>query len=190
MEITSLGAGVYTVDGFLSEDECRAYIELGERLGFSAAAIGSGEEARILREARNNDRILLDDAALAARLFEKARPWLPAEIDGWSVCGFNERLRLYRYGHGQYFKWHQDGTFRRSDQEESFLTFMVYLNDDFQGGETRFRWDRAQPRLGRALVFPHRVSHQGSDVAGGIKYVLRTDVMYRALPAPAPTPAP
>lgn len=31
-----------------------------------------------------------------------------------------------------------------------------------------------------ALLFEHRVLHQGAPLLEGVKYVMRTDVMYRA----------
>ncbi len=55
---------------------------------------------------------------------------------------------------------------------------MLYLNDGFEGGSTQFPWDKIKPVEGMALVFPHRLLYQGSKVASGVKYVLRTDVMY------------
>jgi prolyl 4-hydroxylase len=77
-----------------------------------------------------------------------------------------------------FFKWRQDGTFRRSESEESFLTFIIYLNDDYKGGATEFPWEKIAPKAGSVLVFPHRLRHQGAQILEGTKYVLRTDVMY------------
>lgn len=133
----------------------------------------------MFKDARNNDRIIFDDTALAARLFDRAKPFLPSERYEWSLCGFNERLRFYRYEKGQYFKMHKDGTYARSETEESMLTFMIYLNQGFEGGETKFQWDTVKPETGMALVFPHRMFHKGDEVKSGVKYVLRTDVMYK-----------
>ena len=96
-----------------------------------------------------------------------------------SVSGFNERFRYYRYEKQQQFTWHQDGAVRLDSGEESFLTFMIYLNDQFDGGHTEFGWESVRPVEGMALVFPHHLRHQGSVVTGGVKYVLRTDVLYR-----------
>jgi predicted 2-oxoglutarate/Fe(II)-dependent dioxygenase YbiX len=140
--------------------------------------ISTDDGDKLMKEARNNERILHDDKDLANSLFRRALPHLPAQIDGWTPSGFNERFRFYRYTDDQYFKWHQDGTHRVSPQEESFLTFIIYLNDEFAGGETEFAWEKVQAKAGRALVFPHRLRHQGGKIVSGTKYVLRTDVMY------------
>ncbi|MFC4160441.1 2OG-Fe(II) oxygenase [Chitinimonas lacunae] len=179
MQVNSIGAGIFTIEGFLSPEECHAYIEHSEKIGYEAALINTEQGARMLPEVRNNHRILYDDAQLADQLYQRARPYLPQDIQGWQLCGFNERLRFYRYGPGEFFKRHKDGTYIRSTTEESALTFMIYLNEDFEGGTTEFNWEVVTPRIGMALVFPHRMSHQGSQVREGLKYVLRTDVMYR-----------
>jgi hypothetical protein len=34
------------------------------------------------------------------------------------------------------------------------------------------------PRAGDALWFQHRLLHAGNPVTGGVKYVLRSDVLY------------
>ncbi len=56
---------------------------------------------------------------------------------------------------------------------------MIYLNGDFEGGGTEFKTAIITPQEGAALVFPHKVPQQGMAIISGIKYVLRTDVMYR-----------
>ena len=62
---------------------------------------------------------------------------------------------------------------------------MVYLNADFEGGETKFYDDwgnltvAVKPEPGMALVFEHEQLHEGAPVTAGRKYVIRTDVMYR-----------
>lgn len=179
MQATRLGAGIFTIDGFLSPAECAAFIARSEGLGYSSAVINTDEGERLIEDARNNDRIVFDDPQLAASFYERALPTLPADLAGWTPCGFSERFRFYRYTSEQYFKWHLDGTYRRSPTEESALTFMIYLNEDYAGGRTEFGWESVAPATGKALVFPHRLRHQGAPVVSGAKYVLRTDVMYR-----------
>jgi hypothetical protein len=97
------------------------------------------------------------------------------------VVGINERFRCYRYTPGQRFALHADGTFARSREERSLLTFLIYLNQGMSGGETAFP-EQGQcivPQTGMALLFQHPILHEGCAVREGKKYVLRTDVMYR-----------
>jgi len=79
---------------------------------------------------------------------------------------------------GQAFRWHRDGAFVRSASEQSLLTFMVYLNEGFLGGATEFEHTQVVPRVGDALIFHHGLRHQGAEVSRGVKYVLRSDVMF------------
>jgi predicted 2-oxoglutarate/Fe(II)-dependent dioxygenase YbiX len=108
---------------------------------------------------------------------------LVEEWFGWRAVGLNERFRFYRYDPGQRFAPHTDGCFRRDNGEQSQFTFLVYLNDGFEGGATAFHEGRASllvtPERGQALVFDHRQVHEGRPVVRGRKSVLRTDVMYR-----------
>jgi prolyl 4-hydroxylase len=59
---------------------------------------------------------------------------------------------------------------------------MIYLNEDFAGGETTFpEWDVCiTPKTGMMLLFRHELLHAGEAVTRGRKYVLRSDVMYSA----------
>ena len=178
LEPTHLGAGILTVDNFLSAEECHKFIQRSEARGYEKAAIRTDEGDRIVKDLRNNDRVIFDDILLASQLFERAKPFLVLEKDGWILSRINERFRFYRYSEHQKFSWHLDGKVTDTHGDETFLTFMVYLNDDFDGGSTDFNWEKVKPKRGRALVFPHRLRHQGSPVIAGTKYVLRTDVFF------------
>jgi predicted 2-oxoglutarate/Fe(II)-dependent dioxygenase YbiX len=135
------------------------------------------------KDVRDNARVMIDDQALAASLWERARPFVQAEWFGWHAVGLNERFRYYRYDPGQRFDRHTDGYFERDNGERSHFTFMVYLNDDFEGGNTTFYESRVplhvRPETGKALLFYHRQVHEGRPVVRGRKYVLRSDIMYR-----------
>lgn len=179
MRIENLPDSAFVIHDFLSEDACRFYIEYSEACGFHQASVQHPRHGPLLLEdIRNNDRVNIEDSSLAEQLFHKAKFALPHHIDGANLHGLNHRFRFYRYEVGQYFKWHRDGYVEQNNKERSLLTFLIYLNDEFTGGETEFRWGKAPSKLGTALVFPHQLVHQGAKVDSGIKYVLRTDVMY------------
>ena len=92
----------------------------------------------------------------------------------------NERMRFLKYGEGQYFRLHFDGSFRVPGGDEgSLYTLHLYLNrvgDDskegkLEGGATTFHSDDesqdldVEPKAGRVLIFQHRgLLHSGADV--------------------------
>jgi prolyl 4-hydroxylase len=171
----------WTVPDLLAPDECSSLIARIEGVGCTPAPITTARGFVMRPDIRNNTRATFDDHALAAMLFARVRPHVPEVMCcGMCAIGANERFRCYRYEAGQRFAPHCDGAFIRDNDEESLLTLMVYLNDGFTGGETRFlEWDRiVVPRAGMALLFQHRLLHEGAPVLAGVKYVLRSDVMY------------
>lgn len=175
---------IYTITDFLSREECQHFIGVSEGEGYDAATITTAQGAIYRPDIRNNDRVIHDDFVLAANLWSRVAPFVPSPFIGRVAIGLNERFRFYRYDVGQTFAPHYDGRFRRDNGEESQVTFMVYLNDDFLGGETRFELPlpygnlNIVPKQGMALLFYHRMLHEGAPVLQGRKYVLRTDVMY------------
>lgn len=172
---------VFTVAGVMTPAECAALIARIEELGPEAAPITTPRGFVMRPDIRNNTRVMFDDHALAADLFGRLLPALPPRLHDLTAVGANERFRCYRYAPGQRFAPHFDGAFRRDLREVSQLTLMVYLNEGFGGGETEFHdlGHKVVPRTGMALVFAHRVLHEGRAVTSGVKYVLRSDVMYR-----------
>lgn len=192
LKATFLHPDVITVEGFFAPAECAGLIADSEAASYEEATIMTASGGVLAKSVRNNDRVISDDPAMATRLWGRLRDLLPSPYRGGFVpVGLNERLRFYRYGPGQKFDWHRDGPFIRNPQEGSLLTFMVYLNEACEGGETLFRDLPAstdgspapselavKPRTGTALLFFHPLWHTGAEVRSGVKYVLRSDVMF------------
>lgn len=176
------GPLVFTIDNVLSVDECRGIIDRMETLGFEAAPITTPRGPVMRSDVRNNSRVMFDDPAFAKLLFDRVSPHIPQQLCEMTPVGANERFRCYRYDVDQRFAPHYDGAFIRNDTERSLLTFMVYLNEGFSGGATDFHdfGVRVVPRIGTALLFQHFLLHEGCFVTSGLKYALRTDVMYRS----------
>lgn len=186
------GARCMVVHSFLSAAECDALILSGEHKGFA------GANPDYPPSYRDNDRLVTDDPVLAGALFQRLMQGAgeSAAVDamvresGWSVLGVNERIRFCRYRPGTQFGAHQDGVHYRASAQ-SRLTFMVYLNDEpFTGGDTVFFAHRAdamaganpiarlRPRKGSLILFDHALWHAGARVESGVKYVMRSDLMY------------
>ncbi len=166
---------LWTHDGVLSAHECSELVELIERTDPDLATNNPIY--------RDQDRVIRDDPELAALLFERLRPALPDRIGALRLSALNDRLRLYRYAPGQRFAPHMDHWYQPSPREITLLTVLVYLNEGFEGGATRFCEQVeavVDPVVGRAAVFQHKIRHEGEPVRTGTKYALRTDVLYAA----------
>ncbi|MDQ3036818.1 MAG: 2OG-Fe(II) oxygenase [Myxococcota bacterium] len=170
---------MWTVPDWMSATECADAIARAEALGFETASIAYREGARVDLDARNNARVTLEDEALAAVMFERARPHLPP-LDGGHAIALSPRWRVYRYAPEERFTVHRDGFVRRDDGATSRVTLMIYLCDVEAGGETAFPSESrvVAPRTGTAVFFQHALLHEARPVLAGRKYVLRTDVLY------------
>jgi predicted 2-oxoglutarate/Fe(II)-dependent dioxygenase YbiX len=173
-----LRTGIAILPDRFRADECAAWIASAAAEGFEEATVSTRKGALRDESVRNNSRVVRDDVALAAMVWRRLRDHVPAFLDGRQATGINERFRFYRYAPGERFAGHVDGAYRRANGEESRLTLMIYLNDDFTGGETAFAETVVTPRRGTVLLFRHALFHEGRPVGQGIKYVLRSDVMF------------
>jgi len=211
------------IHNFLSVKECKDIIQRAENDGFKKSVPGGGGHGRTGKEeARDNKYTVITDQTLADCYWERVKELVPKDLSfiesspyfgsaggiEWKACGLVDRFRVYKYEVNEHYPEHMDGCYKRtvvnSDgetyQQQSFLTLLMYLNDGFQGGETRF-WTNKQhcrflrevedkiptvivePKRGSALVNIHSVLHEGCPVISGTKYVVRTDILYtRSLP--------
>ncbi len=125
----------------------------------------------------------------------------------WKAYGASERWRLCRYDPGGHFAPHFDGDHRVSAVDKSLQTIQLYLNDDFEAGGINFvragkepcfddagrmRADgknvilSVKPEPGMAVVFDHRVLHEGEACTEGKKYFMRSELMFRKVKGAAP----
>jgi len=206
------------LDNVLSTSECtellRLAVESSPQGKWEQAMVNVGIGREILApEFRLCERIIWDNSELVERIWERCllAPGIREElrhirgqpkVQGqravdkgveWEFSRLNERMRFLKYGAGQYFKQHCDGTYvTPSCEEVSFYTLHLYLNDsvaaggEVEGGATTFhsknmkRSLNVDPKMGRVLIFQHAyLLHSGQEVQRGVKYTMRTDLMYR-----------
>jgi prolyl 4-hydroxylase len=192
MELITIAKNkVWTIENFLTPEECATFIGLSEDAGYDAATITTRAGFVMRPDIRNNDRVIWDDIPLGEQFWERLAPLFNAPFYGLKPIDLNERFRFYRYSPGQRFAPHRDGSYTRENGESSFVTLLLYLNGDCEGGATRLEVSELPdtleitPKPGLALLFAHRLLHEGAPVTAGRKYVLRTDVMYEPAPAPS-----
>ena len=179
MIVNNLTNNIFTIDNFWAQHACETFISKSEAIGYEPATIDTEKGPKVIETVRNNNRVIYKDKTLADNIWQQLKPFAPKQIGNSRAIGLNELFRFYKYQAGQEFKKHRDQSFIRNDVEASYYTFMIYLNDNYEGGETTFNNVTIQPKQGTALIFLHDLEHSGNSVKHGIKYVLRTDIMFK-----------
>jgi hypothetical protein len=175
--------GAFQLLNVLSVQECRRLVSLTETCGYLEDAAVS-----LPRSIRHNDSLtwVIDDETNAI-IWQRCQALMRDDHEfnfGKAALGINSRFRFYRYGRGDYFAPHTDGSWPGSrvidgklidnayDDRWSQLSFLLFLTDDYLGGATQFyvsKTDPAHPArqpdeadiidvrtpLGGALCFPH-----------------------------------
>jgi hypothetical protein len=79
--------------------------------------------------------------------------------------------QLVRYQSGGYYQGHPDAA---EDLEYRYFSVVCYLNDEFEGGNTRFPSLKysAIPECGKTILFPAKYFHCAQPVTSGEKYIL------------------
>jgi hypothetical protein len=74
----------------------------------------------------------------------------------------------------QYYKWHQDGGLKQGHHEHRIITYLWYLNDVNEGGETYFFNGKVKPKKGSLVLFPAtwNYNHKGETPISDDKYII------------------
>ncbi|MDZ7865647.1 2OG-Fe(II) oxygenase [Acidovorax sp.] len=180
--IASTKAEIYVFDDFLNSAECQHLIDLISKNLRNSELTSLNEQDKDFRTNKSCDIDELD-SSLAVQIDLRMSRILDFDPED------SEFMQGQFYGIGQQFKAHHD-----SFSEEELLihsrglgqrtyTFMVYLNDVEEGGETFFPslGLKFSPRKGQALIWnnldkesaqnPHSL-HQGLPVINGEKFIV------------------
>jgi len=192
--------GAFQLLNVLSDDECRQFVSITEALGYQTDAPVSLPHD--VRHMCNVNWVV--DESVDGPIWERCRDAVTKTASDTTPLGLNARFRCYRYGVGDYFKPHKDGSWPGSRVIErrlvadaygdrwSQLTFLLLLSDGYEGGRTIFHVPQAGAEArqiavrtpkGAALCFPHGVHplhclHAGERVDAGRKYMIRTDILF------------
>lgn len=181
MGLQQLADGIFTIDNFLDEDDCKRLIALSESLGYKPADVNVHGQRQMLSMVRTNERVDMESPEIAEQFWQKLQAINMLGIDSEQPIGVTPFFRFYRYEGDQKFNMHKDGR-KEHIGNHTRLTMLVYLNDLKDSGATRFRDAQIDifPKSGKALLFRHELWHAGMPVNNGVKYVLRTDVLFES----------
>jgi hypothetical protein len=204
--------GAFQLLNVLSIEECQGLINATESMGYTEdAAVSLG------RNIRHNMNIscIVDTTTerliwsrIAAFISEESTPSFTGKIP----LGLNQRFRFYRYEKDDYFAIHTDGAWPGSKiinqkpvtdafaDRYSLYTFLIFLSEQFSGGETQFLVDKSDSTrpartpnnaqikgvrtpVGGVLCFPHGTHplhclHGSKIITEGVKYIIRSDLLF------------
>jgi 2OG-Fe(II) oxygenase superfamily/Peptidase C39 family len=164
------------IDDYLSPDDCDRIISYCETNGiFGRSGIISLDEAEsdFSNVRTSSSAALTGTENLFSDIYNRAAATLGIP------AGHIEYLQCVKYEANQYYGVHYDA----DDKLPRLYTMLVYLNDDFEGGETWFSelGRRVKPKKGRALIFTNideqgdqlfYSAHAGLPVSKGVKYAV------------------
>ena len=168
-----------------TRDECRNLIEKIDFLDENAVLFPQPKNNRAFQDqdAINifvDDGVTLPEASIISKqIFPKIQPCVDNYLERFPVLGIRKfmihdcKIKKIKCGAG-FHAWH----YENGDVSNSRRTFVVqiYLNDDFDGGETEFLYQnkREKASAGDVLVFPCQFTHvhRGNPPINGDKYLV------------------
>lgn len=133
---------------------------------------------------RNCERGLIISNTLADAIFTCLPKILIFENNSYyKSTSCSSFIRLISYDNPkQKFVSHRDGYFikKSNNNIKTFYTFIIYLNNVENGGETDFPFlnIKIKPKKGNILIFPHSEVHRGLDIISDKKKILRGDIVF------------
>lgn len=162
------------INNFLSDDECKEYIQLIEE--------AMTHKNIPFTNTSNNFNHKCINQELANKFLE--RIFKNGQLDK-DVNTANDLIMMAKYNKGENFGIHTDtGLFYdKATKTKTRYTLLVYLNDDFKGGNTVFYTDKFKltdiiiPKKGSCLLFDIDLWHEGKEVTEGSKYWIGCEII-------------
>lgn len=85
------------------------------------------------------------------------------------------------YEPNEFIESHIDGFIKLNDEWKSKYTILIYLNDDFEDGNTTIGDVEIIPKIGKALLLKQDILHEGRIVKNGTKIIIRTNILFQTV---------
>ena len=147
------------IENFLSENEC---IHIKQEAKSKLQASTVDKDRRVDEKIRKSETAWLStEDPIVKRVVERCVSRIDRPIEN---C---EELQVLRYNDGGYYNPHQDVFYR--DKNKRLYTFIIALNDEYEGGETAFPVinEKYKLKAGDALFF-HTLDNYGLDTSDAL----------------------
>tara|TARA_B100000519_G_C14051513_1_gene347637 strand:- start:134 stop:730 length:597 start_codon:yes stop_codon:yes gene_type:complete len=150
---------VYEFPNLLTDEECNKIIELSKDKIKRSTVIGESQKNDI-STIRTSSNTFLNNSIdpLMKQINDKIYSIIKINTENY------EDLQVVQYKPGQFYKAHWDACDPKKDERCNldvlkgglrFATFIIYLNDDMEGGETEFPLinKKIKPEKGKGILF-------------------------------------
>jgi prolyl 4-hydroxylase len=187
---------IYEYPNMLTDEQCQEIISLAKPLIRPSTVIGEGGNNVPDKDYRtSHNTFITRDHKVVEDIYNKLSNIIDIDADHF------EQLQVVRYEPGQQYKAHWDacwedhkcGEFMKMGGQR-YATFLLYLNDDFEGGETEFPYRniKVKPEKGKAALFFNlernnknkleKSYHAGLPPTSGIKWMCNVWVRLNKIP--------
>jgi prolyl 4-hydroxylase len=168
--------------------ECDYIIKMSERIGkFKRSTIHNTQtKLSEIHDMRTSSTFDDDEGNFD---FVRFKSYETLKDKFWYIKNFNinhfEKTQMQRYNESEYVLHHLDcfnTVNKKTTENDKIATLLIYLNDDFEGGETSFNKLnlKIKPEKGSALYFEFKyvdalnemTRHEALPVIKGTKYVI------------------
>ena len=176
------------INNVFSDEECSNLIIYSENVGYVQASsyIDKYKKEHFFLEIRKSLRCVIDSIDFAKILYKRIAHIIPNKYNDMTFCEINPRFRFLKYTCGDHFAKHTDEHYKNDKNEISLITVLIYLNSDYEGGNTKFLFDHKNendisiiPKIGLICLMDQNILHEVPKLVSGIKYVIRTELMYK-----------
>ena len=176
------------INNVFSDEECSNLIIYSESIGYVQASsyIDKYKKEHFFLEIRKSLRCVIDSIDFSKILYKRIAHIIPNNYNDMKFCEINPRFRFLKYNDGDFFAKHTDEHYKNDKNEISLITLLIYINDDYEGGNTKFLIDDKNendisitPKIGLICLMDQNILHEVPKLISGIKYVIRTELMYK-----------
>ncbi|MBC7864487.1 MAG: hypothetical protein IAF38_16045, partial [Bacteroidia bacterium] len=130
MKLINYNKSIWVIENFWTDKNCKEFIKVSEK----NPVAGSNKK-------------------LAIETWMQLSKFVPKQFEDSKATGLNEKFSFFKVEKDQPVKKQKDECFMRNKSEASCFTLMIFLNDDFKGGEIKFKEISITPVRGSALIF-------------------------------------
>ena len=176
---------LYTIENFLSEDECLSILtKYKSELKLKPAEVAV-KEGNTFSDKRKSSIAFIDAIETIDERIKNTLKNL-IQIKGFEVTGLGP-YQFTEYKVGEYYDWHTDSSSIADEYKDRFCSIVIQINDEYDGGYLQLKDEsgdniiQLDKGIGTMYIFYSNIVHRVVPVINGVRYSLVNWVSLRKL---------